>query len=338
MLSSMNRRWVLRLRSGQAALLPFVLLLAACTPDVPELPSEEVLRRATLQAQTTTAAAFSADGTMSYTGGAFGNGNGTLHADGLLTNSGDTVATTFDVALHFQDPSGTQSDATTLLDTILVQGERLYLKIHRLESPSMGGLFDPMLVTALQNTWWIFDAPEEDSSPSVTPSVQLLQAQASVVTVTRDLGVTKLEGVPVYHYAVAIDPERFLEYARELHRESEVPLDEEGLRVELGGLQATGELWIRASDFGVAQMAWEIPALPLPDHSLLALSFTMRWTDAAGAPPIVIPSDAKPFSAEALLPEETTPPATELPEGLQEEDIRSALEDYSDTAIFPPLE
>lgn len=328
MLIPMSHRW--------AALLPFILLLAACTPKLPELPAEEVLRRATLSAQSTAAAAFAADGTMTFSGGVFGEGTGQLHAEGLFQDSGNTIATTVNLALSFRDEEGRETQAHAIFETILVQGKRLYLQVHQLESPSVAGLFDPALVSALIGTWWIFDAPEEGTPTSVTPSARLLQAQASVVRVTRDLGVTTLEGVPAYHYAVAIDPERFLEYARELHRESEQPLDEDRLRSELAGLQATGELWIRADDFSVLQMAWAIPALPMPDQSLLAVQSTLRVKDAAGAAPIVIPAEARPFSATDLLPPGVPETQPGLPEGMQEEDIRSAIQDYSDTAVFPP--
>jgi hypothetical protein len=166
-----------------------------------------------------------------------------------------------------------------------------------------------------------------------------LQAQASVVRVTRDLGITSIDDVPVYHYAIAIDPDRFLEYVKELHRESEEPLDEEKLRSDLASLQATGELWIRADNFSVLRMAWDIPSLPMADRSLLHLAFTLDWKDASGSAPIVIPSDAKPFSAAALLPAaEAGEQQTTLPVGIEVEDIRSALQEVSDTAIFPPLE
>lgn len=331
MLIAMNRRFV--------ALSAFVLLLAACKPDVPELPSEEVLRRATLAAQSTAAAAFTLDGTIGFSGGIFGDGDGQMHTEGLLQDSGDTIAAKTDLTLQFSDAEGGASQVHALLDTIVVRGQRLYLLVHQLESPSLAGVFDPALVSALLGSWWIFDADQESAPSSITPSARLLQAQASVVRVTRDLGTTVINDVPLYHYAVAVDPDRFLAYARELHRESEQPLDEEQVQSDLASLQATGELWIRADTFSVLKLAWEIPALPMADRSTMHLAFTLEWKNAAGAPPIVIPSDAKPFSAAALLPaagseeEQTT-----LPEGIREEDIRSAIEDVSDTAVFPPTE
>lgn len=216
----------------------------------------------------------------------------------------------------------------------------MYLKVRRLESPATKGFFDPTLVSDFLDTWWIFDAHEEAAPASVTPSVRLLQAQARVVHVTRDLGVTTLEDVPVYHYAVAIDPERFLEYARELHREGEEPLDEIQVQSDLASLQAIGELWIRADDFSVLQMAWEIPALPMPDGSLLSVAFTLQWKNASGTAPIVIPADAKPFSAQDLLPSDAYGEGKEvrLPEGIEEEDILNAIQDHSDISIFPPVE
>lgn len=329
MLIPMNRRW---------ALLPFLLLASACRPDVPDLPPDEVLRRAMLTAQATTSAAFSGHGTMAMSAGAFGDVEGKLLTEGLLTDSGNMVAATTDLTLAFSDDAGNAQSAAARLETIFVRGERMYLKVQSLQSPTMGYLFDPAMVSALQGAWWYVDAPEEASASSVTPSVRLLQAQANVVAVTRDLGVTTLDDTPAYHYAVAIDPERFLAYLRELHRESDEPLDEEKVRSDLSGLQATGEFWIRASDAAVLQMQWDIPALALPDGSLMHLQCTLRWKDAAGMAPIVIPTDAKPFSAAALLPAEGPAEQSVLPEGVPEDDLRNALDDYSDTAIFPPEE
>ena len=322
----------------RAISLPFILLLAACAPKAPDLPAEEVLRRATVAAQSMSSASFTVDGTMTFAGGAFGSGKATVRLDGAFENGGQTVASTVDLSAVLSGIEGENQRVVSVFDIILVQGQRLFLKVHALEAPGNLGILDETLVGKLIGTWWTFDAPEERSSASVTPSANLLKSQASVVLVTRDLGTARLDGETVYHYAVAIDPEKFLAYAEEAARESGEEFNPEEAREAVNALQATGELWIRASDFTVRKIAWEIPALPMPDGSDLRLNFTLLWKDHDGQTPIVIPENVQPFSAMQLLPSDAALEAAAPVPGIPEGELRNAIEEYSDTVILPPQE
>lgn len=328
MLSPMNRRWTV--------LCLCFLSVAACAPKALSLPSEEVLRRAIVAAPSVSSSAFSAEGTLQYSGGVFGEGDGTVRVEGVMQDGGNMAKSTVNLALRFRSDDGQEQSIQALLEMILVSGRRLYLNVSTLESPPEFSVFDPALVATFLGRWWIFEAPEENAAIPVAPSPRLLQAQASVVTVTRDLGVTALNGVTAYHYGVAIDPDRYLDYARELHRDAGAVLDEAAARAEIDRLQATGELWIAAEDFRILKVMWDIPALPLPEGSTLHAVFTITWEDAGNVDPIVIPADARRFSAAEVLPMQTPSAEDAVPAGMQEAEIRSAIDAYSDTAIFPP--
>lgn len=317
--------------------LPFAFLLASCAPKAPELPAEEVLRRATVASQSMAAASFTVDADLSFAGGAFGTGEGTMKFDGTFENGGQTVASTVDLNVDISGLGEDRTRVVSVFDLILVQGQRVYLRVHALEAPGSFGIFDETLVAKLIGAWWMFDTPQENPSTTVAPSPSLLKSQASVVQVTRDLGTARLDGETVYHYAVAIDPEKFLAFAAEAAAEAGEEFDPEEVRDDINALQATGELWVRASDFLVRKIAWDIPALPMPDGSDLKLAFALEWKDYDAESPIVIPENAQPFNALEFMPSDAAlDPA--VPPGIPETELRNAINEYSETVILPPQE
>ena len=329
MLSSMIGRRI--------AFIGLLLVLASCTPDVPQLPPAEVLEKAVVASRSLTSAAYTAKADFAFSGGIFGDGGGTLDVTGAINEGGRTVAGSIEASANMHDSEGQERAVHAALDTVSVESQRFYLFVRSLSSTPAGGIFDPASVARLTGVWWQFSPPEDGAELSVSPSPRLLQAQARVVQVTRDLGRAEVDGIPAYHYAVALDPDRFFAYAQELAAESKQVIDEKALREEITSLQATGELWISAVDFHVLGFQWEIPSLRLPEGSLLRVNITVSLSDYGSAPTVEIPSQSQPFTNTAtILPSDA--PDADLPDGLSEEDIRSAAGDYPDAAIFPPTD
>jgi hypothetical protein len=240
--------------------------------------------------------------------------------------------------MHFRDADGQDRIVHAELDTVSIESQRFYLFVRSLSSTPDGGIFDPASAKRLLGVWWEFSPPEDGGELSIAPSPRLLQAQASVVQVTRDLGVEEIAGISAYHYAVALDPDRFFAYAQALALERNEQIDESALRAQIVSLQATGELWISAEDFHVLRVRWEIPSVRLPEGSLLRVDFTASLSQHGSASIVEMPSESQPFpDAATLLPSEESLDVP-LPENISEADIRSAVDDYSDTAIFPPTE
>jgi hypothetical protein len=317
--------------------LPLLLLFGACRVDAPALPFEEVLRNAVMVSQTVTSAAFRTDASIAFRGGSFGDGGGNLHLQGTINDGGRLVATAVDGSLRFRDGEGQDRTVRALLDTVSVNAQRFYLMIRSLVADPSGGIFDATTVQRLQGVWWEFSREGSEADLTVAPSIRLLQAQASVVTVTRDLGVDRVDGVPAYHYAVVLDPERFFVYMQALAEERGEQIDEQELRTQIQSLQATGELWISAQDFHLLRADWEIPSLRMTEGSLVRVESSTVLSQYGAAPAIQMPAQSQPFPDPATMFFETDPDRS-LPQGVSPSDLRSAVGENADTAIFPPSE
>jgi hypothetical protein len=303
-----------------------------------QLPPEEVLEKAVVASRSLTSAFYTAKAEFALSGGIFGNGGGVLDITGSINEGGRTVGGAVEASVNIRDSEGQERTIHAALDTVSVESQRFYLLVRSLSSTPEGGIFDPASVARLIGVWWEFSPSEDASELSVSPSPRLLQAQASVVQVTRDLGIGEIEGIPAYHYAVALDPDRFFAYAQELAAERKEEIDEKVLRSQITSLQATGELWISAADFHVLAFHWEIPSLRLPEGSQLRVDISVSLSDHGSAATVVIPSQSQPFPNAATILPGSDSLDEPLPEGLGETDIRSAVEDNSKTAIFPPTE
>lgn len=318
--------------------IALLLPLASCRPEVALLPPEEVLQKAVVASQSLTSAAYTANADFAFSGGTFGDGGGTLDIQGAINEGGRTVGGRVKASMHFRDADGIERTTHAELDTVSMESQRFYLFVRSLLSSPDGGFFDPASVQRILGVWWEFSAPDAGANLSIAPSPRLLQAQASVVQVTRDLGTTEIGGVPAYHYAVALDPDRFFAYAQAQALERNEPIDEAELRAQIVSLQATGELWISAVDFHVLNVRWEIPSLRLPEGSVLRVDFTASLSQHGSAPIVEIPSGSQPFPSTATIFPAEEFPVVPLPEDISETEIRSAVDDYMDTAIFPPTE
>ncbi len=321
--------------------IPFIVVLlplVSCAPEIPALPADEVLQKAVTAAQSLTSAAYTAKADFAFSGGTFGDGGGRLDIRGSINEGGRVVGGTVNASMHFRDSDTQDRTIRAELDTVSVESQRFYMLIRSLTSTPDGGIFDPASLKNILGIWWEFSPTDTGAGIAVSPSPRLLQAQASVVQVTRDLGREEIDGIPAYHYAVALDPDRFFAYAQALALERGEEIDEEALRAQIVSLQATGELWISAEHFHVIAIQWEIPSLRLPGGSLLRVDFTASLSQHGSAPMVEIPTGSQPFPNTATILPGGDPLDVSLPDDLSESELRSAVDDYVDTAIFPPIE
>lgn len=329
MLGAMSRR---------RTLFPLVALaLVACRADVPAFPAEQVLQNAVTAGAVLTSAAYQADVTFAYGGGLFGNGGGVMRIEGALNDGGRIVSAAIDTTVRYRDAEGAEQSLHAIVDTVSIAAQRFYFFVRALQTdPADAGLLDPAVIQSIAGAWWMIAKEDGGDEISVAPSARLLQSQASVVRVTRELGVERLSGEPTYHYGVALDPERLIVYLRDLAEERGDPFEEQKVRREIHLLQATGELWISAKDFRVMQVRWEIPSLTLPEGSVARAEISVKLSQFGSAAPVEIPPDARPFPSGAILV-----PAAQAKDGvlpIPESDIRSAIDEHARTAISPPSE
>jgi hypothetical protein len=328
----MNRRWF-----G----LLLILALPACAKLEPQYPPEEVLRRAATAAQTVQSARFTVEGTFATSGGFLADAGGSFTVNGILQEGGREVESSLQLSLTTR---GTDEEPTVIrasIRTVLTTDDRLYLSVDALESEPKDSVFRPEARERVIGRWWTATPGAEHPPVSLTPSPHLLHTQASVVVVERDLGMTEIGGTPVYRYAVRIDPDRFLAYARALSEERGAVFDEAALREDLGSLHAQGELWIDARQFTLRRIQWTIPGWALPDGSLARLQFSAHLTDYDRAPSITVPVNAEPFPwTDLLLPALPSRVSGEwnTPEGIGRDALETLLRKQSETLVFPPRE
>ncbi|NOS66793.1 MAG: hypothetical protein HOO67_00260 [Candidatus Peribacteraceae bacterium] len=270
------------------------LLLSSCR-RAGDLPSEDVLRLATVQSNQLQSAEYDAElhaeirrGPVMMTGDATLRGvlahagrqaSFTVEANGTLTGaagpttfrlSGDVVRDALDTYVLFREFS-TDPAVPALQGT--------------------GSMF---------GTWRSLPRGAQSSPvPQLTPDPLFLRAQSEVVTVIDDHGLEDINGADAYHYGVVIDHDRLVNLMTSLAEEQGQPFDAEKTRRELQAYDARGELWIDAETFVVHRLEWTVTSKEQPAETLLKLRMNLHSHDAA--PPVTIPVDAQPLGQNALV-------------------------------------
>jgi hypothetical protein len=171
------------------------------------------------------------------------------------------------------------------------------MNIHSLSSQPSSTLFRPEMIGVIAGKWWLLS--EGDTPPaveSVSPDPRLLQAQAQVVSVTRDRGMTTINGRDVHHYDVALDTEKLVAYLSAVAEENGGEFDAAEVRKEVKAIEASGQLWIDAETYYVQKIEWVVQSLPINRGGAASVKFTITFRNHNDAPAIVPPKDAKQFS------------------------------------------
>lgn len=295
------------------------LLLMACAPGqragVHSLAPEEVLQRAAKATQSLESAQYVVQGdfeskvdTQSMLG--------TVRMDGMLQHAGEQLRFQLDVDTDIDDLSGASSVSGTV-EVVMIAPDEVYMNIHALTSQPSSTLFQPDVIGKIAGSWWLL--PSGDTPPvtgTVTPDPRLLQAQAQVVEVTKDRGVTTVNGRETYHYDVALNKDKLVAFLATAASQKGEVFDAQQVREDLEQLQASGQLWIDAEEFFLQKITWVLQSLPIGGGTASA-SLTVTFRNHNAAPPILPPSEFKPFTpavffslpSDALFPEEVVSPA-----------------------------
>ncbi|MDD5041302.1 MAG: hypothetical protein PHX87_03455 [Candidatus Peribacteraceae bacterium] len=314
---------------------PLYLYLRTPSPTGPSKRTEEVMVLAAQKSRALQSARLTGDGRFRLEGGAL-PASGTVTVNGVLQDAGDSVQMSVTVDA-LATPGGNKSQTFRLqgtVDMIVAGKQELYFRIQSLSTEPDDSLFQPELVALLSGRWWALPSPasgQEGAAPggSMTPSPSVLRAQAQVVKVTADRGTETLDGAAVYHYDVAIDPDRLIAYLEEVAAARKETLDRSSLASTIAGVQATGEMWIDAQTYVLKKVTWQISALKT-EQGILSGTFTVELGDFDSAPTIAPPADAKPFSPASFFgidPAQNVPGGTLTPEQIQQ--YRSLIEGAS---------
>lgn len=278
--------------------LPFLcILVAACTQqgsDTPALPPEEVLERAAQATQKLENAQYLITADYDVDSGNTWQAEGVLRLDGILQNAGQQVRFQTDITAQVEDIEQGSYSLDGTVELVVMQEDEVYMNIHSLTSQPNSSLFSPGMIGMIAGKWWFL--PSQDRAPetaSVTPDPRLLKAQAQVVKVVQDNGVTFFSGSDSYHYDVELDKQKLLQYLASAAKEQGETWNQAEAEEMLAQVEATGELWIDAETFFVEKLVWDISALPFGAKGAADVALTVTFRNHNAAPNIEPPTEAQ---------------------------------------------
>lgn len=281
------------------ALLSLGILLTGCqtTPPVTELEPQEVLHKTAESAQKLDSAQYIITADFSLDSGNTWQAEGVVRMDGVLQNAGEVVSVQSDVTAEVTDVTDGEYTMDGTIELVVLGDNDVYMNLHSLRTQPSSALFKPEMIGAIAGTWW--KLPSQSAAPqsaSITPDPRLLQAQAEVVTVTKNNGITEFAGVPAYHYDVALDTEKLMTYVAAIARDKGETVDIAEIRSSLANVKGNGEIWIDAETFFIHKLVWNIESLPQSTVGTADIALTLTLRNHNNAPTVVPPTEAKVFS------------------------------------------
>lgn len=268
-----------------------LLAVSACTEKSP-LPSEEVLSRAAGAVPNLLSARFDAsidiEGTISDQEVA-----GEVTIKGRMQDAGSQMQFVID-----GDGDVGKSTLKGSVEWIILPSQEVYANIYALSIDPL-----PVFFPFLQNMigQWIQISEGNEVVLPVTPDPRLLRAQSQVIAVIKDHGLVSVRDRKAYHYTVALDPEKLVEFLRATVREGQT-FDEASVRSIVASIRAKGELWIDTETFHIHRIEWDIEKTD-KEETVWDLTAEIEIYDHNSAPPITPPADALPlFENMSLTP------------------------------------
>lgn len=258
-------------RSVSTALL-FALVLVACG-QAPDLPPDEVIRRAVIRSNTveSVAVSLSADVRTEETTAL----SGSVIMQSVIRSGGQ--AWTADTSFNIESSMSRGHERASGRLVLVSPGTgRTYVRLESAEG-FLGLLLRKSFTGSM--TGWMVYGEESATKPAKrqAPDPVILSSYADALSVTEDLGTVKdSEGRTLYHYRVALKSETL----------SSMPA---GGSVEAAsGLSATGEMWIDSSDFSLSRVIWNIRGIPT-SLGLISLRADALFSDYDSASQIQTP-------------------------------------------------
>ena len=271
-----------------------ILLLSACRRAGELLPAD-VLRRATAAGNQLQSAEYDAHVQFSAATSSV-QGQGVVDLRGTIAHGGQEMAFSINGKGSFLR-DGVDTGLTLIAD-VVSETQDLYLRVHTLTLDPPAAL--PSSLQTMIDTWWRI--PQDAGSPipvAVTPDPEFLRAQAAVVTVTEDHGLERLGDRDVYHYSVAIDPDRLVALGKTIAEQHGRPFDSTVVRAEVTQYDARGELWIDAETFVLHRLSWVIVSRNDPSSLQITFGVDLRNHNAAAA--ITVPPTSEILRRDSLL-------------------------------------
>ena len=309
-----------------------LVLLVGCAKQEQEqqtMSSEEVLRRAAQASLVLDSARYELSGNFTMTDSNQVATTGTVQLDGAMQGVGGQMQ--FEAVIGMKTPREGGDDILSATVGVVVGGTQdLYVKLHSLEAEGSNPLFNEQLVEKFTGKWWHVPSREDQlASISVTPDPRLLNAQAQVVRVVQDRGMSSLRDRSSYRYDVVVDHDKLLSYLREVSVEQGKPFDEADMSASIADLEATGEIWIDAETYYVQRLQWDVSQSAQAVLKSVTASFLVDFFDHDNVAPIVLPEDALEFTPLMFLdaPSALDTDRSTLPPEIEEDIMKQLLEE-----------
>ncbi|PIR52841.1 hypothetical protein COU76_04305 [Candidatus Peregrinibacteria bacterium CG10_big_fil_rev_8_21_14_0_10_49_10] len=305
-----------------------LLAFAGCSSakhQVSSPPPEEVLRKAADASIALQSARYELSGDVVYQNVDASRTTGKITLNGVLLNAGEQLS--FHAILGIRT-GHEQGDEILSADVELIVGalQDVFLRLNSFVSEGPSPLFSAERAHQFTGTWWRIPSKKEQStSLSMTPDPRLLNAQAQVVRVVRDRGLTTIHDRQVYRYDILLDREKLFAYLKAGAEQKGEVLDEDAVSTSLGDLKGEGEIWIDAETYVVQRLLWHLSAASLARVHDVTASFSVDFFDHDRVEPIELPTDAKEFTPFLFL---NAPRAAE-----ESDSMLPVSEDMSDTIV-----
>lgn len=263
-----------------------VLLLSSCTLRVQHLPPEQVLERAVRAVQELDSATFAVQ--AQFQGPQTIGDLFTVNLDGRLQDAGRQLAFTVDATLETSAEQTEPSQANA--DVVITDDQTVYVRFRELSGTVFEALFGKDVASG---TWWQLPSGNDAVSPELTPDPTLLRAQASVITVTKDLGPGSVNGRAVYRYATKIDQQKLHDYLQSSAQEHGQKFDEAQFAADWGDVTMSGTVSIDAKTYFLHSITWDFASVPADDG--LTGHLVVELKDHNAAEPIVPPAASTPW-------------------------------------------
>ncbi len=270
-----------------------LFFLLSCT-RAGTLPPADVLQKATDATQTLQSAAFTIDMDINgHTDLVDGTWDGNGHINGTMTNAGKQVQFSLSAKGKQIDASNDEYNYTLSSDFIIAGEKEVYIKLHTFDITPPGRLLPPELLTRLLNQWWLIPGSTDDgtNAADIAADPTLLKMQTSVIAVTKDKGLSSVNGHSAYKYDVTIDPVKLQSYLEEVAKKQGKELGAEALLLK--DMNATGTVWIDDSSFVIHRIVWTITSTNAKKPFTLHLDANISNHNKPMT--ISLPADAAPF-------------------------------------------
>lgn len=227
---------------------------------------------------------------------------GNAEFSGSMTDFGRQVA--MHAAVELTGSEATMSvDGTLDFDVVSDASEHVsYFKVNAIDVEPANALASFGMAEAMKGAWWkVSSSAQDDASvgQTIAPDPRLLHMQTQSLRILADLGDDSVDGFRCRKLSVTVDPEKFGAFLKESSASEEEIAEAQAM---FDTTDIAGEIWIDSGNHSIRQLRWSFAKKPdAPGSGTYAFVVLLRLFDHNAVTPVVLPENAREFSAEAVM-------------------------------------